>query len=251
MGVRDYFSFDGRRSTDFGLYINGSGTYKTPERKVEIVSVPGRNGDLVYDSDAYENVEVEYKDCGFGANFRKGYEDFRSFMLSRTGYKVLFDSYDPDHFRKALFTGPLSPDMETFLRTGTVTVTFNCQPQRWLALGEDAIDLTTGGTIVNPTYYRAAPLLQITRGTSEGVIEMSTGSKIHVIRIKSDKDEPITATGKTFTLDCATLDAYGDGTNANVLVTLSDDDLTLGPGDAKFTVTGVEKLIVKPRWWTI
>ena len=41
--------FGGVDSADFDLYIGGEGTFNAPERAVDIVSVPGRNGAIVID----------------------------------------------------------------------------------------------------------------------------------------------------------------------------------------------------------
>jgi len=45
----NYFCFAGKRSTDFGVFVERFPTQEKPIRQVELVSVPGRNGSLRLD----------------------------------------------------------------------------------------------------------------------------------------------------------------------------------------------------------
>ena len=47
-------------SSDYGIYISGEGVYDAPERAVEFVNVPGRNGAIALDQGRYENIKVTY-----------------------------------------------------------------------------------------------------------------------------------------------------------------------------------------------
>ena len=51
MGLAPYntFTFDGKSSADFGVYLTGEGVFNAPERAVEMLSIPGRNGDYALD----------------------------------------------------------------------------------------------------------------------------------------------------------------------------------------------------------
>ena len=60
----NYFTFDGKTSTDFGMYISGSGTYNAPERDVTTYNIPGRNGDLIVDNGRFLNTtEIGRASC--------------------------------------------------------------------------------------------------------------------------------------------------------------------------------------------
>ena len=56
----EYLTFNGKNSAEFGVWISGGGTYNAPARDVEMVSVPGRNGDISYDNGRFQNVAVTY-----------------------------------------------------------------------------------------------------------------------------------------------------------------------------------------------
>lgn len=44
----------------YGVYITGEAVYNAPERSVEFVDVPGRNGAVVIDQGHWNNIEVTY-----------------------------------------------------------------------------------------------------------------------------------------------------------------------------------------------
>ena len=52
------FTFAGRSSKDFGIYLSGSGVFNAPERDVETISIPGRSGDLILDNGRFKNISV-------------------------------------------------------------------------------------------------------------------------------------------------------------------------------------------------
>ena len=46
--------YGGVNSADYGIYITGEAVYNAPERDVEFVEVPGRNGALTLDNERYK-----------------------------------------------------------------------------------------------------------------------------------------------------------------------------------------------------
>ena len=57
------FIFDGKKSKDFGVYISGNAVYDAPEKDVELIEIPGRDGELIIDNGRYFCV------CVFGKIF--------------------------------------------------------------------------------------------------------------------------------------------------------------------------------------
>ena len=53
-------TFDGENSGDYGIYITGAGTFNAPQRDVDLVTIPGRNGSFALDHGRFENIEVTY-----------------------------------------------------------------------------------------------------------------------------------------------------------------------------------------------
>ena len=48
--------FDGQSSGTYGVYITGEAVYNAPARDVEMVTIPGRNGQLALDKGRFENI---------------------------------------------------------------------------------------------------------------------------------------------------------------------------------------------------
>ena len=157
--------FGGVDSADYGIYISGDAVYNAPERAVEMVSVPGRNGDVAIDLGHWENIEVEYSAGVFGndqTEFRDSISAFRNALAGQIGYQRLTDSYHPDEYREGLFLAGVEVEPEQMSRAGQFKLVFNCKPQRFLTSGENPQTVEDGDTLTNPTAYDAQPLLAIT-----------------------------------------------------------------------------------------
>ncbi len=164
MGMRNYLIFGGVNSANYGIYITGSGVYDAPERVVEKVTVPGRNGTLVIDQGRYENISVEYPAFAFGKSrkeFQEKIDAFRNAIASQIGYKRLEDSYHPEEYRMATYAEGLKVDAGPYGGSGRFTLKFNCKPQRFLRDGEHTVAKANGDKIINPTLFEAAPMLEI------------------------------------------------------------------------------------------
>lgn len=158
------FTFDGENSGDYGVYITGAAVYNAPEREVEMIQIPGRNGAFALDKGRFENIEITYpagtsdEDQG---SFADKVSDFRNMLASRRGYRRLEDDYHPDEFRKAIYKSGLEVEPVPFQRAGEFEITFDCMPQRWLKSGETAVSVESGDMLTNPTLFEASPLLQV------------------------------------------------------------------------------------------
>lgn len=153
--------FDDIDSRDYGIYITGEAVFNSPERDVEMIEIPGRNGTFALDKGRFSNIEVSYPAGIAGdteADFRQGIRAFRNALASRKGYKRLEDDYNPDEYRMAVYKSGLEVT-PTALKAGEFTITFDCQPQRWLKSGETAVSVASGGTLTNPTLFDAHPLI--------------------------------------------------------------------------------------------
>lgn len=165
MGIAPYkyFTYDGESSRNYDVYLTGDGVFNAPERAVEMVEIPGRNGNYALDQGKFNNISVTYK-AGIvdysESNFADKVSAVRNWLCSKVGYKRLSDDYNPNEYRMAVFKSGVNIEHED-LRTGTFEITFECKPQRWLTSGETAVAVSSGDTITNPTLYGAKPLLKI------------------------------------------------------------------------------------------
>lgn len=162
MGLRT-FTFGGTSSSAYSMFITEAATYNVPERAVDMLSIPGRNGAYALDLGRFENVEVTYhvvvhKDTN--ANFQTELSDVRNWLASKVGYQRLTDDYNSNVYRMAIFKGGLETN-ETFVNGAEFDIVFECKPQRWLTSGETATAVTNNGTLSNPTKFDAEPLLAV------------------------------------------------------------------------------------------
>lgn len=235
--MRNYFTFNGTDSRTFGVYISGQGTFSAPARAYNLLTIPGRNGALVGSEKRLENKDLTYP-AFIVVDFDRSLAALRSFLLSQVGYKKLQDSYHPDEYRKALFVGPLDPDVEESNKEGKFNLVFNCMPQRFLVSGDEVTTLTASGTITNPTLFPAQPLLRVYGAGTLGI-----GSETIMI---SQAD--------VYTdIDCEMMDAYKGTVSKNALVSVSGDDFpVLGPGTNNISLgSGISRVEITPRWWRV
>ena len=151
MGVAPYntFTFDGVASSTYGVYLTGEGVFNAPERSVEMLSIPGRNGNYALDLGKFENISVTYKVGMYDvdeSNFATKVSNFRNWLCSKVGYVRLTDTYNTGEYRMAVYKSGLELDHELLI-AGEAEITFDCKPQRWLTSGETKSTLTSGNAI--------------------------------------------------------------------------------------------------------
>lgn len=236
--MRQYFSFNGHKSMEYGLYINGDAAYNAPERDTEDIEIPGRSGTLTVDNGRWRNISVSYKVFVFGAKATQHIDAIREWLLTAIGYTRLEDSYHTDSYRMARYSGNIEWDVNLLAQCGEATLTFECWPQRYLKTGETAQTVKSGGKLSNPTACPALPVLVL---TLTGSAKLQVGSTQVAIE---------GYTGQ-MTIDCNLQDAYTDGKNLNQYITAPDFPI-LEAGTTQISWTGgISSLSVTPRWWTL
>ena len=141
------FTFDGKSTREFGVYTTGKDVFNSPERAVEMISIPGRDGEYALDKGHFTNIEVTYR-AGIVADsttdFAEAISNFRNWLASRKGYCRLTDEYNTEEYRMAVFKNAIALEHEGLL-TGEFDVTFDCKPQRYLAIGEELVEIGAWG----------------------------------------------------------------------------------------------------------
>lgn len=235
--MRNYFTLDGVDSRDFGVYISGQGTFSASARSYELLSVPGRNGDLIGTEKRFENGELTYPAFIY-ANFKQNIADFRAFINSLFGYHRLVDSYHPNEYRMVFFQGEFDPDVTAKNDAASFDITFNAKPQRFLLSGEQATTLTADGTITNPTRFNSQPLLRVYGAGNLGI----NGDTITISQANVYTD-----------IDCEMMDAFKGTENRNQYITLTNYNFpVLVPGENGIALgAGITRVEITPRWWTV
>ena len=237
-----FIMFDGQNLADWGLHISGDKTFGAPERDVDEVEVPGRNGTLTYDNGRFKNYDLEYEGGVVSddtVDFEYKIRRLRSFLCSRYGYKRLEDTYHPDEFRLAKFVDGLDPDV-TQLQGATFDLKFDCKPQRFLKSGEEAIVMTASGSIFNFTDFETKPLIRCYGSGEFHVgdygVKVTMPSTVTYVDIDSDMQ-----------------DCYNEALNCNDSVTLTKNVFpVLESGENKIQIgSGITQLYIIPRWYII
>lgn len=233
------FIFNGRSTEDFGMTVESRPNQDAPKRRRNSISIPGRNGDLHYDEDAFDNTDLTYNVWFRGElPTPEQAHGVKSWLLSSKGYSRLEDKYDPSHFRLASFAGPMNI-VDILGRYGRCKIKFDCDPRCFLKSGEFPIELESGAELYNPTAFTSKPLIHI-YGAGAGSITVAG----------------VTVTIKAMTtgmvLDCENELALAMGDVGQSL----DGDIyapefpQLLPGRNGVVFDGGVKTVkIVPRWW--
>ena len=277
MLMHNYIKFSGINTMDYGIRINGRNTFGAPERDETVISVPGKNGDVVLDNGRWKNSVVTYE-CSIARDFRHRFDSFRQAVMAAHGYQRMEDTYHPDEYYIARLSGGQDPNVNLQLDAGTFTLTFDRKPQRFLKSGEIPIgrDGENSVTMNNPTPYAARPLMRCwTNGPADDTLYLSykpeyaaTPYVIHYQALTSILSEELSAedyeaaveAGLYVDIDCETGECYGvyqsDGEdvviNLNSVFALTPDGELpyLRPGETHW-VTTLDGFQVIPRWFTL
>lgn len=229
----------GKSSQDFGIVVENPPAIKRPARKFTKYTVPGRNGDIVEQQDAWDNYTQTYTIWAGGNDYGSApitYSAISSWLLSPKGYQRLEDNFEPDIFREAYFVGPMEAD-NLLTKVGRCELSFVCKPQRFLKIGEKTTRYNQASELYNPTQFDAKPLIKVT-GSGDGTVTLNGVT--------------MTITGMTdyLYIDCETMNVYRqESENMNSLV--SGSFPTISPGMNTLTFTGITQVDITPNYYTI
>lgn len=240
--------YGGETSDNYGIVVTEAPVFDKPVRKTEVFNVPGRNGSILFQQNAFEDVVRSYsifvattigEDSGgdITSDLPTKVNAITAWLNSKTGYQRLEDDFEPDTFRLAYYSGG-NEFSDRLLTTGEATLTFTCRPERFYKNAEAAVVVATGDTMSNPTKFASKPLIHI---EGSGTVTVSIGGE--TVTVKGLVDY--------INIDCDRMDAYRLASeNKNDKV--SGAFPTLKPGTNAITITGTTtKVTITPRYFTI
>lgn len=231
------FTFNNINSSQFHMYCSNGGTYDAPERDVQSIAVPGRNGELTIDNGRFANSKVTFP-CFVAKQFAQNAEKIRGWLMSPRGYCRLEDDAHPGEYRMARYVGGVKFEPKYTDKEATMEIVFSCMPQRFLGEYELAYTSPSGNIMPNPTQFDAKPLLRV-YGSGSGQVTIA-GKTITIDNI-----------GNLVEIDCETMDAYNGSENRNGTISVSGWPV-LPPGNASYSFSGgVSSIEIIPRWWTV
>jgi phage-related protein len=233
--------FDGKSSVDYKIVVEHPPEYEIPEKEYEVISVPGRNGDVIIDKGSYKNTVRSY-DIAVGSldeDFVVMANRISQWLRSKSGYARLEDSYEPDYYKIAMYKDGASVE-NIIQHAGRVTINFNRKPQRFLKVGDTPIIVTSTRNITNPTGFVASPIITV-KGNGAGVLNVG-GYKVTISNMVN-----------SIVIDSELEDCYNGSTNLNMYVTLLNDEFPrLNSGDTSISFSGgITSVEIVPKWWTI
>ena len=231
--------YGGESSADYGMVVSEAPSFERPNRKQNVYTVPGRNGAVVFQQDAWDDVSRSYK-VWLADDPNKDLVDqvdaIEAWLNSQKGYQRLEDNFEPDIFRLAYFSGGASFTND-LMQVGNASLKFTCRPERFYKEGEFPITVVNGSKINNSTRFDSKPLIHI-EGT--GSVSFSIGG------------QTMTATLTDYiNIDSETMNAYRlPAENKNSSIGGSFPHIK--PGINSIGTTGtITALTIVPRFFTI
>lgn len=236
--------FNSISSKDLGVEVETFPTYEVPEKVYQVISVPGRNGDVVVDTGTYKNVSRIYN-VSIATYDRVPYHQkmgkVAEWLHSASGYAVLEDSYEPEFYRYAYYNNAVSIE-NLFNEAGRAEIEFICKPQRFYKDGDKPILFTSTGKIQNRTNFTSLPIINIKKNNTMGSVTIGD----YTISIISNS-------GNNITVNSELQDAYYNTINKNSVIILDNGEFPkIKPGENIISFTGgIQSVEVIPKWWTI
>lgn len=234
--------YGGVDSSNYGIVVGESPAFERPNRKQTIIQVPGRNGSVLFQENAWEDVTRTYsvwldEDIANNKSLADKVNDYQAALNSLNGYQMLTDNFEPDVYRLAYYSGgdQFTNEMTQY---GRANLRFVCRPERFLVSGADAVEVDDGDTLTNPTPFASKPLIHIE--ASNETIEVSIGGKTITAEVTD-----------YINIDCERMNAYRlpvENRNDKISGTFP----TIPSGSNTIGITGnYTKVEITPNYFTI
>ena len=271
--------FNGISSKDIGIEVETYPRYEIPEKNVTTYEIPGRNGNIVVDNGTFKNAITSY-DVSFlteDGEYNSQIHKIAAWLYSPSGYAILEDSYDIEHYRMARISS--STDFENlFNKAGKATLEFDCKPQRFLKNGDKSriikteINAVINSKLHNPTLFNSNPIIKIYNQSKTDTTKRISYFKIGDTTINfSDLIQDATKLLYdliNIVIDFETHNAYYYKSNdeesrkyalsSYAYSKLFDKCINLVPGDnlitlnlASVSANDTVYMEIIPRWWTL
>ena len=235
--LNETFYLDGIDARSAGIQLQAPIEFSEAVPISEAQTIPGRNGDLIWETGSYENRSGSASCFCLQKNVEKAISATGRYLMAKKGYRRLETSDDPDHYWLARVEN--SPQIAMRLRTlAPFDIGFDCKPQRFVKSGENAIVFQQNGSLFNQYGQIALPFITI---YGQGVGRLTIGDC--VVDVK--------ALDRILYLDSDTQNAYNDKGNQNmninapVFPVLPDGYIEIGFSG------GIERVEIIPRWWEL
>ena len=235
--LNETFYLDGIDARSAGIQLQAPIEFSEAVPVVEAQTIPGRNGDLIWETGSYENRSGSASCFCLQKDVEKAISSAGRFLMGKKGYRRLETSDDPDHYWMARVEN--SPQIAMRLRTlAPFEIGFDCKPQRFVKAGENAVVFTSNGSLFNQYGQIALPFITL---YGQGAGRLTIGDC--VVEVKALDD--------VLYLDSDTQNAYNDKGNQNLNINAPVFPV-LGDGEIQIAFSGgIERVEIIPRWWEL
>ena len=235
--LNETFYLDGIDARSAGIQLQAPIEFSEAVPVVEAQTIPGRNGDLIWETGSYENRSGSASCFCLQKDVEKAISATGRYLMAKKGYRRLETSDDPDHYWLARVEN--SPQIAMRLRTlAPFEIGFDCKPQRFVKAGENAVVFTSNGSLFNQYGQIALPFITL---YGQGAGRLTIGDC--VVEVK-------TLDG-TLYLDSDTQNAYNDSGNQNLNINAPVFPV-LGDGEIPIAFSGgIKRVEIIPRWWEL
>ena len=235
--LNETFYLDGIDARSVGIRLQKPIEFSEAVPIVEEQTIPGRNGDLIWETGSYENRSGSASCFCLQKDVERAISSAGRFLMGKKGYRRLETSDDPDHYWLARVEN--SPQIAMRLRTlAPFEIGFDCKPQRFVKSGENAIEFTSNGSLFNQYGQIALPLITL---YGQGAGHLTIGDC--VVDVKT--------LDRTLHLDSDTQNAYNNNGNQNMNINAPFFPV-LPDGEIQIAFSGgIERVEIIPRWWEL
>lgn len=162
-----YIIFNNKISSDLGCKIVERPVIPVPEKQIEVINVPGRNGALHIDKGGFNDIKIPVQFyINSKDNLKERFREIKAWLnIIRDNKLILGD--DPSYFYKVV-TVNISTGFETQLwEHGIFTVEFTCRPFMYKIDGQIPKNLPS--QIFNDLDYICEPTYEV---IGEGLISI-------------------------------------------------------------------------------
>lgn len=235
--LNETFYLDGIDARSAGIQLQSPIEFSEAVPIVEVETIPGRNGDLIFDTGSFENRSGSASCFCLQKDVEKAVSSAGRFLMGKKGYRRLETSDDPDHYWMARVEN--SPQIAMRLRTlAPFEIGFDCKPQRFVKVGENAVVFASNGSLFNQYGQVALPFITL-YGQGEGSLTIG------------DCVVEVNTLDGTLYLDSDTQNAYNNNGNQNLNINAPVFPV-LGDGEIPIAFSGgIERVEIIPRWWEL
>ena len=224
-----WFKFKGKDSRDFGILISSVPQQTKPERRVEHITIPGRNGELTQDEDTYEPYTISMQ-CS-----TRGSDRLDEIVAWLNGAGNLILSTEPDKVYQASIYNKIAISDVIYLYNSFL-LQFRVQPFKYSVNAFDhTLELTAPTKIKGKGTVYSEPIITV-YGTGDITLKIN------------DKDIPLFGVDGYITIDSEMMEVFKGAENQNSKYGYVDFP-RLEVEENTISWTGnVEKLEIHPRW---